>query len=69
MLSKTFPKLIDYFRFLVGIVLHPTDHQEFYDWQNLAMVATMAENQTESAQRKVCRNQGNFALCIMYALA
>ena len=49
LLTKTF-----IFFVTVGTILHPTNHQEFYDWQELELVDTMVENQTEFAKCKVC---------------
>ena len=45
--------------------MHSKDHQEFYDWQELELVDTMVENQTEFAKCKVCWNQGNFYISFL----
>ena len=60
LLTKTF-----IFFVTVGIILHSKNHQEFYDWQELELVDTMVENQTEFAKCKVCWNQGNFYISFL----
>ena len=49
-------------KFLVaaGSLLHPENNSKFSYWQNLALVATLAENQTQFEKCQVCWDKSKF---------